>query len=116
LSEEAQECQNKNYKNYREHHTRKLSRVKINEDLINMLLVSSDPLISSMRKIQPKKLQTFSDGAKLLIIMPEDQARDSSNSESDNDSEQYNFFNINHLSLIFLVKIVLLIIILYIII
>jgi len=52
-----------------------------------MLLVSSDPLISSMRNIQPKKLQTFSDDAKLLIIMPEDQASDSSNSESDNDSE-----------------------------
>jgi hypothetical protein len=55
-----------------EHHTRKLSRVKINEDLISMLLVSSDPLISSMQNIQTKKLQTFSDDAKLLIIMPED--------------------------------------------
>ncbi|CAI6356581.1 unnamed protein product [Macrosiphum euphorbiae] len=72
LSEESQESQNKHYKNYREHHTRKISRVKINEDLINMLLVSSDPLISSMRNIQPKKLQTFSDDAKLFIIMPED--------------------------------------------
>lgn len=44
LSEEAQECQNKNYKNYTEHHTRKLSRIKINDVLINMSLVSSDPL------------------------------------------------------------------------
>uniref|UniRef100_A0A2S2PY87 Uncharacterized protein n=1 Tax=Sipha flava TaxID=143950 RepID=A0A2S2PY87_9HEMI len=80
-------AKNKNFKNYREHHTRKLSRVKIDEDLINMLLVSSDPLISSMRNIQPKKLQTFSDDAKLLIIMPEEQASDSCKSESDDDLE-----------------------------
>ena len=40
-----------------------------------------------MRNIQPKKLQTFSDDAKLLIIMPEEQASDSSKSESDYDSE-----------------------------
>lgn len=80
LSREAQKTQNKNY---RELHTRKLSRVKINEDLINMLLVLSDPIISSMRNIQPKKLQTFLDDAKLLIIMPEDQTSGSSDSESD---------------------------------
>jgi hypothetical protein len=40
-----------------------------------------------MRNIQPKKLQTFSDDAKLLIIMPEEQASDSCKSESDDDLE-----------------------------
>jgi len=40
-----------------------------------MLIVSSDTLISSIRNIKPKKLQKYSKDEKLLIIMPEDQAR-----------------------------------------
>jgi len=57
LSEEAQEARNKDFKRYREIHTRKLSRIKTNEDLLHLLLISSDPLISSMRKVpnKPKK-------------------------------------------------------------
>lgn len=54
LSEEAQESRNKDLKHYREKHTRKISRVATMTDLLNALLVSSDPLISSMRPL-PKK-------------------------------------------------------------
>lgn len=50
LSEEAQESRNKNLKEYREYHTRKTSRQHTNEDLLHMLLVSSDPFISSLRR------------------------------------------------------------------
>lgn len=49
LSEEAQEKRNKDYRYYREHNTRKMSRSSTNEDLFNILLATSDPLISSIR-------------------------------------------------------------------
>ena len=49
-SEEAQEARNKDFKSYRENFSRKTSRKATNTDLINRLLVSSDPVISSLRK------------------------------------------------------------------
>lgn len=49
LSEEAQKSRNKDYKYYREHHTRKCSKVATNEDLLHRLLLSSDPIITSLR-------------------------------------------------------------------
>lgn len=58
LSEEAQECRNKDYKTWREHHTRKDSRLHCNEDLLHILLVSSDPLISSLRNIKKKNFRS----------------------------------------------------------
>ena len=50
MSEEAQEAGNKDFKSYRENFSRKTSRKATNTDLINRLLVSSDPVISSLRK------------------------------------------------------------------
>lgn len=47
LSEEAQEARNKNFKRFREYHTRKHCRNATNEDIIKKLLISSDPYISS---------------------------------------------------------------------
>ncbi|CAI6358671.1 unnamed protein product [Macrosiphum euphorbiae] len=55
LSEEAQESRNKDFKRIAEHNTRKILRTCQNEDLIHMLLISSDPYISSLRQFQPKK-------------------------------------------------------------
>lgn len=49
LSEEAQEKRNKDYRYFREHNTRKMSRCNTNEDLLNILLCTSDPYISSIR-------------------------------------------------------------------
>ena len=51
LSEEAQESRNKDYKFYRLHHARKCSRSATNEDVFNTLLFTSDPYISSLRKV-----------------------------------------------------------------
>jgi hypothetical protein len=48
LSEEAQESRNKDIKKYREHFTRKSSRIETNRDLFNRLLLSSDPKISEL--------------------------------------------------------------------
>ena len=49
LSEEAQEKRNKDYRFYREHNTRKISRNSTNEDLFNILLATADLFISSIR-------------------------------------------------------------------
>lgn len=59
FSEEAQEARNKDFRNIREHQTRKSSRENTNEDIIHWLLITSDPLISSMRTIAPKKHLEF---------------------------------------------------------
>lgn len=59
LSEEAQEARNKDYKFYREHHTRKSSRTATNEDLLHLLLISSDPVISDKRPPPLKKSGVF---------------------------------------------------------
>ncbi|KAL4088601.1 hypothetical protein QTP88_015577 [Uroleucon formosanum] len=67
LSEEAQESRNKEYKVYREHHTRKNSRFNTNEDLMHALLFTSDPYISSLRNTFPKYAQDFSEDIKKLL-------------------------------------------------
>lgn len=55
LSEEALESRHKECRYYREHNTRKMSRRKNMEDLLHILLVTSDPLISSKRTLPRKK-------------------------------------------------------------
>ena len=78
LSEEAQESSNKTYKRLRLHHTRKRSRIDTTRDLLHMLLVESDPLISSMRS-EPKSKETELPADALAMIIPE--------AEFDNDEE-----------------------------
>lgn len=55
LSEEVLECRHKEVRRYREQNTRKVSRVKTNEDLLHTLLISSDPVITSYRQIENSK-------------------------------------------------------------
>lgn len=59
LSEEAAEAKNKEYKLFRLNHTRKMSRTKCNMDLLNRLLLSSDPLVTELRKLPPKNKNSF---------------------------------------------------------
>lgn len=56
LGEEASEARNKNYKNFRLHHSRKSSRSANLEDLFCRALDSSDPIISSIS--QQTRLQS----------------------------------------------------------
>jgi len=49
-SEEAAEARNKDFKRFREFHTRKYSRLVANQDIIHKLLVSSDLYIASLRQ------------------------------------------------------------------
>lgn len=55
MSEEAQESCNKYIKQFRQNFTRKCSRIKNMEDVLLRLLVTSDPFISSLRKLPQKK-------------------------------------------------------------
>lgn len=51
LSEEVLESRHKEVRRFRQQNTRKVSRIKTNEDLLHALLISSDPLVTSYRKI-----------------------------------------------------------------
>lgn len=69
LSEEAAESRNKDFRNTRERHTRKIGRLQNNEDILHNFLITSDPYISHIR---PKyaKLKTsslFPEAMQLLI-------------------------------------------------
>ncbi|GFQ92133.1 uncharacterized protein TNCT_540451 [Trichonephila clavata] len=55
MSEEVKETRNKDSRYFCEHHTRKFNRKQSIEDMIQMLLVSSDPYITILRKIKRKK-------------------------------------------------------------
>lgn len=81
LSEEAQEHRNKDYKRYREHHTRKCSREKSMEDILHMLLVSSDPLINSFRNKRQKKSSQLSQEVLALL------ENSAMNADNDEDSD-----------------------------
>lgn len=71
LSEEAQEARNKDCRRFREHHTRKRSRIATNTDLLNMLIITSDPLINSLREVPRRKISKLPTEVMKLIIPPE---------------------------------------------
>lgn len=71
LGEDAQESRHKETKYYREHNTRKISRKHTNEDLFNILLVSSDPLISSLRVLPPRQDSIYCRDVIDLLLPPE---------------------------------------------
>lgn len=52
---------------------------------MHILLISSDPYISSLRKIPKKKVQELSDDVRKLLIIPDDE--DDDDDEDDSDDE-----------------------------
>ena len=58
LSDEAAESRNKDFKKYSLNHKRKISRSATNKDLINRLLLTSDPFITGQRNL-PKKCKNI---------------------------------------------------------
>lgn len=91
MSEEAQESCNKFIRSFREDFARKFSRKTNMEDIFQRLLVASDPLISSLRRLPVKKLKSLSPEAIELLVfpdIPEDPLSliESENDESDSDS------------------------------
>lgn len=63
LSEEASEARNKHFRLYRESFSRKFSRTACMEDIINKLLLTSDPYISSLRQRSYKNKKGLSNEA-----------------------------------------------------
>ena len=55
LSEEYQEARNKDCRRFREHPTRKQSRISTNIDLLKMALITSDPVINTLREQLAKR-------------------------------------------------------------
>lgn len=70
LSEEAQECRNKDMRRFRELNTRKCSRLDTNTDLAHMLLLTSDPLINTFRKETRKSRKSLNKDVLSLLIPP----------------------------------------------
>ena len=82
LSEEAAEARNKHFRMYRNSFARKFSRVECNVDVLNRLLLSSDPLITSLRPKPPKFSKPFSkEAVEMLIPADIDENVDHSESE-----------------------------------
>lgn len=69
LSEEASEARNKEFRKYREGHSRKVSRYASNEDILHNLLLSSDPKLTLLRPRMTKlKSMTLSPEAQNLLM------------------------------------------------
>jgi len=68
LSKKASEARNKEFRKYREIHSRKINRIATNEDILHHLLITSDPVISSLRsKLDAKnKQEMFPETLQLL--------------------------------------------------
>ena len=69
LSEEAAEARNKHFRQYRVHFARKFSRTSCNIDVINRLLLSSDPFLSCSRPLIRREKKPFSKEA-LGYLLP----------------------------------------------
>lgn len=101
MSEEAQEARNKHNRKFRELFTRKSSRINTNRDLLNRLLISSDPYIASLRaapktkrgKIKPEVNELLE--IRIPIIeceIPVDETdKDSDGSESESEDTDESF-------------------------
>ncbi|CAH2094474.1 unnamed protein product [Euphydryas editha] len=87
LTEEAAEARNKNFRQYRLNFARKFSRTDCNRDIMNRLLLSSDPYLSSIRPKPVKKKTTFSTDALHLMISvtDEDMSYESTQQEDEAD-------------------------------
>lgn len=87
LSEEAQEARNKHNKKFRELFTRKTSRLDTNTDLINRLLITSDPYIASLRAPpKTKRGQITPEVCELLEIRSPNEHGGNQSEESDRDT------------------------------
>jgi len=87
MSEEAQEARNKEFRFYRRDRARKFSRKATNEDVFNMMMTTSDPIISSLR-VPPKKISgSLSEQVVSLLRQPELSGADTEDSENETDSE-----------------------------
>ncbi|CAG9760348.1 unnamed protein product [Ceutorhynchus assimilis] len=82
LSEEAAEARNKHFRQYRESFSQKFSRKECNEDVLNRLLLTSDPYLSSIKPKTSRKKQSFTKEA-LELLQPEPDLDSSDESDTE---------------------------------
>ena len=70
LSEEALEARHKEIRSFRLNHSRKSSRINNNVDVFKRMILSSDPLITSKRKLSTQK-HGLSEDILPFLILPE---------------------------------------------
>ena len=87
LTEEAQEARNKDCRRFREHNTQKKSREATNKDLLMMLLVSSDPVISSFRKAPKSRNHVYDSDVKSLLESFSENNEEDQNEDEESGSE-----------------------------
>ncbi|KAJ8715499.1 hypothetical protein PYW07_009981 [Mythimna separata] len=81
LSEAAAEARNKHFRMYRYNFARKFSRIDCNADVMNRLLLSSDPLLTSLRLKPKKRMESLSKEAIAILFPPSPESEDDSDSE-----------------------------------
>lgn len=74
LSEEAAEARNKHFRLYRQNFARKFSRLECNTDVLNRLLLTSDPLLASRRIVKKIKQNHFMKETLEMLICEESYA------------------------------------------
>ena len=83
-SEEAIESFNKECKKARLHHTRKMSRLETMTDQYHYLLMNSDPLMASMRRVKRPKHASLPEEVQEMIIYNEEDDEDEDYEEENN--------------------------------
>ncbi|CAH0689249.1 unnamed protein product [Chilo suppressalis] len=68
LSEEAAEARNKHFRKFREQYSRKFSRTECNMDVLNRLLLTSDPYLTSIRPKVSKKSKPFKPESREMLM------------------------------------------------
>ncbi|CAG4976575.1 unnamed protein product [Parnassius apollo] len=86
LSEEAAEARNKHFRCYRQDFARKFSRKDCNQVIFNRLLLSSDPLLSSIRTVKKRKAETFLPETLAMFVSAESNILSENSSESDEET------------------------------
>ena len=71
LSEEAQGAQNKVYRQHRLLHTRKISRIATNEDILHVMLAASDPFVNKFRSETKTVASSFDERVLDLLVRSE---------------------------------------------
>lgn len=88
LSEEAAEARNKHFRLYRQNFTRKITRKDTNRDILNRLLLTSDPYISSIRNKRQKKSKPFMAETLNLLVSELPAHLDDNDSGSSDDEDE----------------------------
>ena len=88
LTEEASEARNKEFRKFQSQHTRKVTRIASNTDLIHILLVSSDPYISSLRKLWVGSKLTYNKEVQEMFEETDAEQEDAIDKDEEDEDEE----------------------------